>query len=173
MSSKEPSAKRFRVPNSKDEEGMYACDQAGNTMMKSILEKLEKLDLLDQNHERVKKIETESKELKDTFAEIEIGLNSIKNDVEDAKMAAEQKADKSKVEAPEEVKELRNRSRRNNLVFYNVPEKAEGDDCIGFIENFVSTHMGLEMLCGEVEIERAHERQRSYGKTTEVNKDRD
>ena len=64
---------------------------------------------------------------------------------------------RSKVEALEkEVEELRNRSRRNNLVFYNVPEKA-GDDSISFIQNFVSTHMGLERLCGwEVEIERAH-----------------
>ena len=161
MSSKKPSEKRFRVPSSEDEEGMHAGVEEGNAMMKSILEKLkklEKLDLLDQIHERLKKIETESKELKDTVAEIEIGLNSMKKDVEDAKMATEQKADKSKVEALEkEVEELRNRSRRNNLVFYNVPEKAEGDDCISFIQNFVSTHMGLETLCGwEVEIERAH-----------------
>ena len=161
MSSKKPSEKRFRIPSSKDEEGMHAGDKAGNAMMKSILEKLkklEKLDLLDQIHERLKNIETESKELKDTVAEIEIGLNSMKKDVEDAKMATAQKADKSKVEALQrEVEELRNRSRRNYLVFYYVPEKAEGDNCISFIQNFVSTHMGLEMLCGwEVEIERAH-----------------
>ena len=104
MTSKKPSEKRFRVPSSEDEEGMHAGDEAGNAMMKSILEKLkklEKLDLLDQIHERLKKIETESKDLKDTVAEIEIGLNSMKKDVEDAKMATEQKADKSEVEALE------------------------------------------------------------------------
>ena len=55
-----------------------------------------------------------------------------------------------------EVEELRNRSRRNNLVFYNVSEKAEGDDCISLIQNLIASHMGLETLCGQVEIERAH-----------------
>ena len=158
MSLKKPSEKRFRVPSSEDEEGMHVGDEAGDAMMlKTILEKLEKFDLLEQIHEKIKKIETESKELKDTVTQIENGLNSIKKDVEEGKMAIEQKADKSKVEALEkEVEELRNRSRRNNLVFYNVPEKAEGEDCIGFIQNFISAHMGLEALCGDVEIERAH-----------------
>ena len=158
MSLKKPSEKRFRVPSSEDEEVMHAGDEAGDAMMlKSILEKLEKLDLLEQIHERLKKIESESKELKDTVAQIENGLNSITKDVEEVKIATEQKADKSRVEALEkEVEDLRNRSRRNNLVFYNIPEKAEGEDCISFIQNFISTHMGLETLCGELEIERAH-----------------
>ena len=53
-----------------------------------------------------------------------------------------------------EVEELRNRSRRNNLVFYNVPEKAEGQNCAEFIQNCIVSHMGLEME--QVEIERAH-----------------
>ena len=158
MSLKKPSEKRFRVPSSEDEEVLHVGDEAGDAMMlKSILEKLEKLDLLEQIHERLKKIESESKELKDTVAQIENGLNSIKKDVEEVKIATEQKADKSRVEALEkEVEDLRNRSRRNNLVFYNIPEKAEGEDCISFIQNFISTHMGLETLCGELEIERAH-----------------
>ena len=138
MSLKKPSEKRFRVSSSEDEEGMHVGDEAGDAMMKSILqklEKLEKLDLLDQIHERLKKIDTESKELKDTVDEIETGLKSIKIDMEEAKMATEQKSDKSKVEALEkEIEELRNRSQRNNLVFYNVPEKVEGEDYIGFIQ---------------------------------------
>ena len=154
MSLKKPSEKRFRVPSSEDEEVMHVGDEAGDAMMlKSILEKLEKLDLLEQIHERLKKIESDYKELKDTVAQIENGLNSITKDVEEVKIATEQKADKSRVEALEkEVEDLRNRSRRNNLVFYNIPEKAEGEDCISFIQKFISTHMGLETLCGELEI---------------------
>ena len=54
------------------------------------------------------------------------------------------------------MEDLRNRSRRNNLVFYNIPERAEGQDCAAFIKEFINTHMGLEALCGDVEIERAH-----------------
>ena len=134
---------------------------------------LEKLDLLEQIHERLKKIESESKELKDTVAQIENGLNSIKKDVEEVKIATEQKADKSRVEALEkEVEDLRNRSRRNNLVFYNIPEKAEGEDCISFIQNFISTHMGLETLWS-LKSSVLTEHQRSHGAILMVNKDRD
>ena len=48
------------------------------------------------------------------------------------------------------------RSRRNNLVFYNIPEKSEGHNCVAFIQGFIASHMGLETLGGYVEIERAH-----------------
>ena len=96
MSLKKPSEKRFRVPSSERRN-----DTEEAMILKSILEKLEKLDLLDQIHERLKKIETQSKELKDTVAQVENGLKSIKKDVEEGKMATEQKADKSKVEALE------------------------------------------------------------------------
>ena len=54
------------------------------------------------------------------------------------------------------MEELRNRSRQNNLVFYNVPEKAEGQECADFIQDFMATHMCLETLCRHVEIERGH-----------------
>jgi len=49
----------------------------------------------------------------------------------------EKKAEKDKLKSLE-----RNRSRRNNLIFYNIPEKAEGQDCAAFIKGFISIHMG-------------------------------
>ena len=64
------------------------------------------------------------------------------------------KAEKEKLEELEnEVEELHNRSRRNNLVYYYVPEKAEGQECADFIQDFIATHMGLETLRVHVEIE--------------------
>ena len=33
---------------------------------------------------------------------------------------------------------------------------AEGQDCAAFIKGFINIHMGLEALCGDIEIERAH-----------------
>ena len=48
------------------------------------------------------------------------------------------------------MEELRNRSRKNNLLFYNVAEKAEGQDCAEFIQDFIATHMGVETICGRV-----------------------
>ena len=65
----------------------------------------------------------------------------------------EEKAEKDKPNDLEcEMEDPRNRLRRNNLVFYNIPEKAGGQDCAAFI----NIHMALEALCGDVEIERAH-----------------
>ena len=96
ISLKKPSEKWFRIPSSERRN-----DTEEAMLLKSILEKPEKRDLLDQIHERLKKIETESKELKDTVAQVENGLKSIKKDVEEGKIATEQKADKSKVEALE------------------------------------------------------------------------
>ena len=153
-----PSEKRLRVPSSDvDEEASHSHVGDEDAILQDILHKLQKLDLLEQINERLMKIESETSTFKEKIAQLEKGLNFITGDVNEMKKVTEQKADKVKFEALEnEVEELRNRSRRNNLVFYNVPEKAEGQDCAGFIQDFILSHMGLETLCGHVEIERAH-----------------
>ena len=47
------------------------------------------------------------------------------------KESMKRKADLKQLEDLErEVEDLRNRSRRNNLVFYNIPETSEGDNCV-------------------------------------------
>ena len=75
----------------------------------------------------------------------------------DVEQDLEKIAEKENLEELEnEVKELRNRSRRNNLVYFHVPEKAEGQECADFVQDFIATHMGLETLCVRVEIERAY-----------------
>ena len=67
----------------------------------------------------------------------------------DVEQDLEKIAEKEKLEELEnEVKELRNRSRRNNLVYFHVPEKAEGQECADFVQDFIATHMGLaKRLC--------------------------
>ena len=151
-----PGEKRIRVPSSPGNEE-EAETHVDDTILHNILDKLKKLDILDHIYERLTTIESDSKKLKETVSQIEGGLNTIKLDVQETKTLAEQKADKARDEALEkEVEELRNRSRRNNLVFYNVPEKTEEKDCISFIQDLIATHMGLETLCGHVDIERTH-----------------
>ena len=57
-------------------------------------------------------------------------LQKVKTDLDS-------KADNATVDAlKDEIEELQNRSRRNNLVFYNIPEKAEKGDCISFVQDF-------------------------------------
>jgi len=87
-----------------------------------------------------------------TVGDMERGLNSMTADLQKVKTDLDLKADNATVEVlKDEIEELQNRSRRNNLVFYNIPEKAEGGDCISFIQDFIMQHMGLETLCGHVE----------------------
>ena len=55
-----------------------------------------------------------------------------------------------------QLDDLENRSKRNNLVFWNVPEKLENQiRCIQLIENLLVKHMKIDHL-EEVLIERAH-----------------
>ena len=59
----------------------------------------------------------------------------------------------------DKIDDQENRSRRNNIILHNVPEKAEGDDCAGFVQDFIKTHMELETDSNGTdgwEIDRAH-----------------
>lgn len=59
----------------------------------------------------------------------------------------------------DKIDEHENRMKRNNIILHNVPEKAEGDDCAGFVKGFIMNHMGLKADSIEMdkwEIERAH-----------------
>ena len=158
-----PNEKRTRQEaclSSEDERTPPHKYEAGAAILESIrLEKLKKLHVLEQINGRFLTIE-------DTVGDRERGLNSMKADLQKVKTDLDLKADNATVEVlKDEIEELQNRSRRNNLVFYNVPEKAEGGDCISFIQDFITQHMGLETICGYVELERAH---RTPSKTPSV-----
>ena len=113
--------------------------------------------MLDKIDERLIKMENDMGTIKQKALDLEKVLNAVNSDVEKLKEDVATKADEERLQALEnEVEELRNRSRRYNLVFYNIPEKGEGQNCVEFIQNFIANHMGLESLCGYVEIERAH-----------------
>ena len=124
-----------------------------------IQNKLEKLnESTDRIEERLVRIQNDMTSIKGKVADLEKGLNSVNTEVAKMKQDIEKKAGFEKLQMLEsEVEELRNRSRRNNLVFFNVTEKAEGQNCAELIQNFIVSHMGLEME--QAEIERAHRTQ--------------
>jgi len=128
-----------------------------DAILVDIQRRLEKLNLLDKIDERLIKMEDDMGTIKQKVLELEGGLNSVNSEVADLKESIEKKEEKAHLQLlEEEVEDLRNRSRRNNLVFYNIPEKAEGQNCAEFIQNFIASHVALETLCGQVEIEHAH-----------------
>ena len=147
--------KRTRVSSSEEEKSSQVL--VDDAVWKDLQAKLNNLNILDQINERLIRIENDLSTGKGKVALLEDGLNYTNCELAEMKGKLEEKAEKDKLKDLErEVEDFRNRSRRNNLVFYNIPEKAEGQDCAAFIKGFINTHMGLEALCGDVEIERAH-----------------
>ena len=160
-----PNEKRARQETSLSSEDEITSPpkHEADAILECIHEKLKKLDKLEQMNGRLLTIEN-------TVGDMERGLNSMTADLQKVKTDLDLKADKATVEElKDEIEELQNRSRRNNLVFYNIPEKAEGSDCISFIQDFISQHMGLETICGHVELERAH---RTPSKTSSASEKR-
>ena len=150
-----PSEKRTRVSSSEEEISAHVL--VDDAILKDIQKKLEKLDMLDKINNQLSTIKHDITNIKSNVTELEKGLTAVSDDVAEMKESMKRKADLKQLEDLErEVEDLRNRSRRNNLVFYNIPEKSEGDNCVAFIQGFIASHMGLETLCGYVEIERAH-----------------
>ena len=102
------------------------------------------------------RIESELSIVKGKVNELE-GLTFVNSELAEMKGKLEKNAEKDELGVLErEVEDLHKRSQRKNLAFYNVPEKAKSQDCKAFFKSFISTYMGLETLCGEAEIERAH-----------------
>ena len=106
--------------------------------------------MLDKINERLSKIEYDIKDIKGNVAKLEEALNSVNSNVAEIKQRLEELAWKTK------WRNYATDQGEKNLVFYNLPKKAEGQVCAEFIQDFIATHMGLETLCGHVEIERAH-----------------
>ena len=146
----EKRAKQEACLSSGDERTPPPKQKASGAILESIREKLKKLDVLKQLNGRLLMIEN-------TVGDMERGLNFMTVDLQKVRTDLDLKANNATVEAlGDEVEDLQNRSRRSNLDVYNIPEKAEGGDCISFIQDFIPQHMGLETLCGHVELERAH-----------------
>ena len=135
---------------SSSEEEIAAHVLVDDAILKDIQKKLEKLDMLDRINNQLSSIKHDITNIKSNVIELEKGLNAVNDDVAEMKGSVKRKAaDLKQLEDLErEVEDLRNRSRRNNVVFYNILEKSEGNNCVAFIQGFIASHMGLETLCG-------------------------
>ena len=120
-----------------------------NTTQKTRHEELcNKLAGLEQ---KMSTLATDLKELKE-------GLQSLENDLADVKQDVETKADKAHVlELENRIIDLQNRSHRNNIVIWNVPEGSEKDT---FLVEFLKRSLLIDHIKLEgaenIEIMRAH-----------------
>ena len=91
---------------------------------------------------------------------------SLKYDLDNMKDEVA-KLSKALEHAEIQIDDLENRSRRNNIVLYNVPEKMEGPDCAQFVLKLVATARGHGAEGGiPAVIQRAHRSGRLVEATT-------
>ena len=144
-----------------EEEIMSAGDSA------RLLEKLsKKLDDMNTTQERrheelcnkLAGLEQKTSTLATDLKELKEGLQSLENDLADVKQDVETKADTAHVlELENRIIDLQNRSRRNNIVIWNVPEGSEKDTFLVELvkRSLLIDHMKLEGT-ENIEIMRAH-----------------
>ena len=92
-------------------------------ILKDIQKKLEKLNMLDKINDQLSIIKHDISNITSNVIQLEKGLNAVNDDVAEMKESMARKADLKQLEDLErEVEDLRNKSRRNNLVFYNIQQ---------------------------------------------------
>ena len=90
-------------------------------------------------------------ECQEKHASMELEIANLKDEVDRLSVALKK--------ADEKVDDIENRSRRNNIVVFNVPEKSEGGDCVGFVCNLLK-----DAGCPEPEVKEAIQRAHRSGR---------
>ena len=144
------SGKKLKVQSTMSAENVVELSR----LVKSLAEKIDKLEASSQS--RHDTILTKLTTLETTTSELSAGLAGMNKEMEAVKQTLQKKADIVQVELLEKkVEEMENRSKRNNIIIWNIPEGAEKDSsCLALVTSILTEHMGLE----EIEVMRAHRR---------------
>ena len=124
-----------------------------------------KLDTMNAHQERrhgevcarIEALERSTSKLTSDIGSLKESCSKLEDELAGVKSAVEDKADMSKVlELERRIVDLQNRSRRNNVVIWNVPEGSEdGMLMTEFIQHLLNNHMKLEEA-EAIEIMRVH-----------------
>ena len=119
--------------------------------------------------EKINELGSVGTELKSSLSFMNESVESLQKEMKD-KVDAQVFADSSE-DMVKKIDDLENRSKRNNLVFWNVPEGEEKDiSCTNLLQAIVVTHM---KITGDEDIliERVHRSghaKSNYNSTTEI-----
>ena len=117
------------------------------TLVSNLGEKLDKLDTDSRSRHdeicgKLQLLEERTNTLGKEVNDMKEGLNFVDEEVKTVKDSLMKKADQTHVaELAKNIEDLENRSKRNNIVIWNVPEGAERDSTC---EALLVDHMGLE-----------------------------
>ena len=106
-------------------------------LVKSLAEKIDKLEASSQS--RYDTILTKLTTLETTTSELSAGLEGMNLEMEAVKQTLQKKVDIVQVELLEKkLEQMENRSRRNNIVIWNIPEGAEKDSsCLALVTSIL------------------------------------
>ena len=122
-------------------------------LVKGFAEKIDRLEVFCQScHDA---IYTKLTTLQSTMNGLSAGLEGLNPEMETVKQTVETEADQAQLELLEKKLEaMENRSKRNNIVIWNIPEGAEKDSsCLELVSKIMLEHMSLEE---GIEVMRAH-----------------
>ncbi|KAK7945536.1 hypothetical protein WMY93_001264 [Mugilogobius chulae] len=120
-----------------------------------------------QREHTLANIEQAVSTLSEQVQEMETRIGANEDNVTDA-LARISKMEKEIVFLREKSDDLENRSRRSNVRLINVPEKAEGNNMVIYIERLIPRLFGQEHFPTPVTIERAHRLGRYADRTRPV-----
>ena len=157
------------MPTNKDkkqESGGVADGKSSGAEKDAILNRLEAL--IAGNTVKLDQIIAQNAETKQSIEQINTDLTDLKSNmqfmdttIENLKATVEEKVEKGVFQKFQEdvnrkIDDLTNRSMRNNMVFWNIPEKAEaGIGCKTLLYNILERQFELE-YARDIVIERAH-----------------
>ena len=140
-------------------------------LIKSLAMKINKLDSDSQSRHdvlcvKLQQLESKAANLSGKINDLKQGLEFTNKEVEMVKDTLRNKADSARVVILErKLDDLENRSKRNNIVTWNIPEGTEKDSsCQAIVNNILSHHMQLK---GNLAIIRAHRTNIRRQNTTE------
>ncbi|XP_072023244.1 uncharacterized protein [Amphiura filiformis] len=125
-----------------------------NKITKLLNKVISRLDTMEVS---MQKLESDQKDMRTKVIDLEASAEQVNATLEDMKQERKSFVMKTELDSmKQQLDDLANRSRRNNLVFWGIPENSENSpDCCGFMEDFIVNYMQVEN--GEnIEIERAH-----------------
>lgn len=139
---------------------VHEMEVATQLQFTQIMERLVKLDMLDDINNRLANMETELVTMRDKITNLEDASEFASANIEALKVEKLDKSEFSKLE--EKYEDLANRARRNNLIFLNIPEGNEGaqdsgnqyDKCKELIQTILCDN--LLVNGDDMSIERAH-----------------
>lgn len=130
------------------------------TLWKLLSEINTKLNKLDNIEQHLARVDVEIKELKDSFTFVNDTTDELKEEQKKQNASIKSLEESiARIEARNtdlhrELVDMKSRSMRSNLVFYNLPEQ-EKEDPFAVLRELLGTKMGIDES-NEIEIERAH-----------------